>query len=55
MLTLKAENYILFSKLSEDLSPGDSSKKLSEEVRGKSGHLGVFARNAVVGTSKLHC
>ena len=44
---LKAEAYVLFSKLAEDFNPednlSDSSEELIEEIREKPGYTGVFA------------
>ena len=47
---LKAEAYVLFSKLAEDFNPedslSDSSEELIEEIREKPGYTGVFATNS---------
>ena len=40
---LKAENYVLFSRLTEDLSPGASLSDSSKEVRQEPEYIGVFA------------
>ena len=43
----KFDNYVLFSRLTEDYNPGynlsDSSEGLSKEVREKKGYTGFFA------------
>ena len=54
---LKVENYVLFSRFSEDLSPEDSLSDCSEGLlrRGQGGtriYRGFCNKNQVVGTSK---
>ena len=56
----KFENYDLFGRHTEGLSPGDNLLALSDcskEVREKPGYMGVLQKNKkqVVGISKNHC
>ena len=39
------ENYVLFSGLSEDLSPGDNSERLLQKDKGGARIYKSFARN----------
>ena len=60
MHSLKAENYILFGRFSEDLSPEDGLSDRSEGVlrRGKEGdriYRSFCNKNQVVRTSKDYC
>ena len=60
MHNLKVENYVLFSEISEALSPEGSLSDSSEGLlqRGKEEtriYLGVFATDGVVETSKDYC
>ena len=48
MYNLKVENYVLFGRHTEELSPGDSlsysSEDYSKEVREEPGYTGVFQK-----------
>lgn len=50
---LKAENYVLFDRLSKDNKPLDRLKHCSKQVSEEPGYLGVFATNRIVRTSKI--
>ena len=58
---LKGESYVLFGRLSEDLSPGhgisdNAEKTVPKRQGGKPGYIEVFAtKDQVVGTSKDYC